>query len=105
MVQNVETSVRKWGDIGEWDVSGVDTFIYAFSEDRKEDGGFGLKLNTQATTFEGFAGIKNWDTSAVTSMNGVFRKATLMDADLTKWDVRDEEEREREREIVCDRTS
>ena len=113
MVQNTETSVTKWGDIGEWDVSGVKTFHYAFSQDRKEDCCFGAlnPANTKATSFAGFAGIKKWDTSSVTSMNAVFRKATMMDADLTKWDVRDEDEesesereREREREIVCDRT-
>ena len=38
-VQDTTTATSKWGDIGDWDVSGVKDFSYAFSTHRDVVGG------------------------------------------------------------------
>ena len=63
-VQNAVTATLDWGDIGDWDVSGVKDFSYAFSVHRTVAGGsFARDSNPKAATFVGTA-ISKWNTAS-----------------------------------------
>jgi len=87
-VQNTITAASKWGDIGDWDTSGVGDFSYAFSQDRDATGGSSFKVggNPKAAMFVG-TDISKWITSSVTSLFNTFSKAGGMNADLSGWFV------------------
>ena len=56
---------------GDWDMSGVTSLYLCFY---------------QAAAFNG-ASLDSWDTSSVTNMNGVFRRAPAFNADISAWDT------------------
>ena len=86
-VQDTATATTKWGDIGEWDVSGVEDFSRAFSQNRDATGGLEVSGgNPKAATFLG-TGMSKWITTSVTSLFGTFYKAGEMNADLSGWKV------------------
>jgi hypothetical protein len=61
-VQDAVYATTKWGDIGDWDTSGVVDFSYAFSTNRNQAGGsYVSSSNPKAATFVGTA-ISKWDT-------------------------------------------
>jgi len=81
------TSATKWGDIGDWDVSGVGDFSYAFSANRNEAGGsYAKDGNPKAATFVGTA-ISKWNTASATDLAYTFYGASEMNADLIGWKV------------------
>jgi hypothetical protein len=81
------TATTKWGDIGDWDTSGVGDFSYAFSPDRNQAGGSNVANgNPKAATFVGTA-ISKWDTSSATTLYWTFYGASEMNADLSGWKV------------------
>jgi hypothetical protein len=81
------TATTKWGDIGDLGVSGVKDFSYAFSTYRNQAGGSYVNNgNPKAATFVGTA-ISKWDTASATSLEGIFMKASEMNADLSGWKV------------------
>ena len=80
-------ATSKWGDIGDWDVSGVAKFNYAFSIHRNQAGGsYAKNGNPKATTFVGTA-ISKWNTASATTLVSTFYGASEMNADLTGWKV------------------
>ena len=82
-----ESATTKWGDIGDWDVSGVEDFSYAFSQHRDVTGGSNVgNGNPKAATFVG-TDISKWITTSVTSLEGTFYSAGEMNSDLSKWSV------------------
>ena len=83
-----ESATTKWGDIGDWDVSGVKDFSFAFSKSRDEVGGTKITDgNLKAATFTAVSGMSKWITSAVTTLRGTFAYAADLDVDLGNWDV------------------
>ena len=89
------SATTKWGDIGDWDVSGVADFSYAFSGGRNKVGGsYEAGGNPKAATFVGTA-MSKWITTSVTSLERTFWKPDMakingggaMNADLSTWDV------------------
>ena len=96
-MQNLPTdtaaATTKWGDIGDWDVSGVGDFSFAFSTRRNEEGSpalgsvdSALNSNPKAATFVGTA-ISKWDTTSATTLKQTFQGASEMNADLSGWKV------------------
>ena len=85
-VQNATTATHTWGDIGDWDVSGVKDFSYAFSNDRNVMGTNAKEGNPKVVTFVG-TGMSKWITTSVTSLFYTFQRATAMNADLSGWTV------------------
>ena len=86
-VQDTVTASSKWGDIGDWDVSGVGDFSYAFSSYRNQAGGSRVNDgNPKAATFVG-AAMSKWITTSVTTLKYTFRGAVGMNADLSGWNV------------------
>ena len=83
--QNDATASGKWGDIGDWDVTIVKDFNFAFSASRQKSGGSGGS-NPKAASVVG-AGMSKWKTLAVTSMLQTFIGAEAMNADVGGWDV------------------
>ena len=86
VVQDATTSVTKWGALGDWDVSVVGDFSYAFSTGRNEAGDSAADGNPKAATFVG-TGLDKWNTSSVTTLFNTFRNAGEMNSDLSKWSV------------------
>jgi hypothetical protein len=88
-VQNLPdtaTATTKWGDIGDWDTSGVGDFSYAFSQHRNQAGGSLVNGNPKAATFVGTS-ISKWDTASATTLYKTFDWASEMNADLAGWKV------------------
>jgi hypothetical protein len=90
-VQNLPTdttaATTKWGDIGDWDVSAVADFSYAFSKHRDKEGGKKVNGgNPQAASFVG-TGISKWNTVSATSLYYTFAGAGAMNADISGWKV------------------
>ena len=80
-------AMSKWGAIGDWDVSGVMDFSYAFSIHRDKAGGtFVANGSPKAATFVGTA-ISKWITASATTLDNTFNGAGVMNADLSKWNV------------------
>ena len=80
-------ATTKWDDIGDWDVSGVKDFSYAFSTNRDATGGSKVSSgNPKAVTFVGTA-ISKWNTASAASLTFTFNGATEMNADLNGWKV------------------
>ena len=74
-VQSTATATTTWGAIGDWDVSEVTDFSYAFSQHRDEMGAYkGVIANGGNPKAEFFVGtdISTWITSAATNMQGLF---------------------------------
>ena len=46
-VQDTATATATWGDIGDWDVSGVGDFSWAFSQNRDVTGGSQVEMAIQ----------------------------------------------------------
>lgn len=91
-VQNTASAANKytattWGDLGDWDVSGVKDFSRAFSKDRNEAGEYADNGNPNAAAFVG-TGMSKWNTTLAATLVGMFYGARSMNADLSKWDVR-----------------
>ena len=86
------SATTKWGDIGDWDVSGVADFSYAFSGGRNKAGGSYVNSgNPKAATFVGTA-MSKWITTSLTSLERTFFRPIpggggAMNADLSTWDV------------------
>ena len=59
------TVYKKWGDIGDWDVSGVKDFSFAFSKHRNILGEPTTNGNPKAVSFIG-TGISKWITTSCT---------------------------------------
>ena len=86
-VQKTTTATTKWGDIGDWDVSGVGDFSHAFSTLRNKAGDYtAVNGNPKAATFVGTA-ICKWTTTSATSLLRTFALASEMNSDLSKWSV------------------
>ena len=86
-VQDTAAATTKWGDIGDWDVSGVADFSYAFSHDRDETGGsYSDGGNPKAATYVG-SDLSKWKTTALTSLAHTFNEAAAMNSDLSGWNV------------------
>jgi hypothetical protein len=85
-VQDTASATTKWGAIGDWDVSMVMAFDYAFSTMRDFGGSFKDKGNPKAATFIG-TDISKWITTSVTSLLYTFRNTAKMNADLSGWSV------------------
>ena len=80
-------ATTKWSELGEWIVSGVKDFAYAFSVDRNMAGGmFVANGNPQAASFVG-ASLSKWITTSLTTLRDTFSGAAEMDADLSGWNV------------------
>ena len=86
-VQDTGAATTKWGDIGDWDTSGVGDFSHSLSKHRNQAG---VQLvrngNPKAVTFVGTA-ISKWDTASATTLDRTFYGASEMNADLTGWKV------------------
>ena len=81
------TAFIKWGDIGDWDVSGVGDFSYAFSKHRDQTGGtYKENGNLKAAEFVG-TGMSKWITTSVTTLESTFNNAAKMNSDLSGWKV------------------
>ena len=86
-VQDTTTATTTWGDLGDWDVSGVADFSWAFSADRDATGGsYVPNGNPNAEKFVGSDLIK-WKTTALTSLDNTFKEAKAMNSDLSGWNV------------------
>ena len=85
-VQDTATATAKWGDIGDWDVSGVQDFGRCFNTHRDAVGAFASNANPNAKKFVGTA-ISKWITISLTSMEFTFHGANSMNADLSGWRV------------------
>ena len=86
-VQDTTAATTKWGDIGDWDVSGVADFSWAFSINRDTTGGsFKAEGNLKAATFVGTA-MSKWITTSATSLHSAFFEAGKMNSDLSGWNV------------------
>jgi hypothetical protein len=85
-VQDMATATTKWGDIGDFDTSGVKDFSRAFSVNRNEGGSYVANGNPKAATFVGTT-ISKWDTASATSLYYTFQGASEMNADLSGWKV------------------
>ena len=80
-------AITKWGNIGDWDVSGVKDFSWAFSMNRDATGGKEVdSSNPKVATFVG-AALSKWTTTSVISLDGIFKGAGAMNADLGGWNV------------------
>ena len=86
-VQDKAAATTTWGDIGDWDVSGVVDFSFAFSKHRDAAGGSEVSnSNLKAASFVGTA-MSKWTTTSVTSLKGIFYNAGEMNSDLSGWNV------------------
>ena len=85
-VQDATMATHKWGDIGDWDVSGVKDFRYAFSTHRNVDGAGSQDGNPKVVSFVG-TGLSKWDTTSATSLYKTFYQAKAMNSDLSGWSV------------------
>ena len=86
-VQNIATATTTWGDIGDWDVSGVKNFYQAFRTGRNQaNNGWTENGNPKAAFFTG-VGLEKWKTNSVTSLSATFAEAIVFNADLSKWRV------------------
>ena len=86
-VQDTSTATITWGDIGDWDVSGVEDFSYAFSQHRDAIGGSKVSNgNPKAKAFVGTA-MSKWITTSATTLFGTFDAAQGMNSDLRGWTV------------------
>jgi surface protein len=85
-VQDTAAATTKWGDLGDWDTSGVKDFSYSLSTGRNQQGSYVNGGNPKAATFVGTA-ISKWDTASATSLAWTFTGASVMNADLTGWKV------------------
>jgi surface protein len=86
-VQDTAAATTTWGDIGDWDVSGVGDFSFAFSKDRDATGGsLVANGNPKASTFVGTA-MSKWTTTSVTTLECTFKAAGEMKSDLSGWNV------------------
>jgi hypothetical protein len=86
-VQNLPgttAAVAKWGDIGDWDMTGVADFSYAFSTNRNVGGNYQENGNPKAALFVGTA-ISKWITTSMTSLLSTFSGARAMNTDLQGW--------------------
>ena len=79
-------ATTKWGDIGDWDVSGVKDFSFAFYKHRNVGGSYAYNGNLKAATFVGTT-ISKWNTASATTLSNTFYGASVMNADLTGWKV------------------
>ena len=90
-MQNTATAKTKWGELGDWDVSGVKDFAWSFSVSRNQAGNYCSTYtkvcNPKVATFGANSGLSEWDTSSVTRMYWTFKGAANMNADFGKWDV------------------
>ena len=89
-VQNATAATAAWGDIGDWDVSGVSDFSWAFSTTRNVAGNkqsAGDAGNPNAVAFVGGNALSKWITSSATSLSATFLGAESMNADLSGWSV------------------
>ena len=87
-VQDSVAAAAKWKDIGDWEVSAVKTFKYAFSIDRDATGTiYASGGNPKAQTFSSFSGLSKWITTSVTDLHALFAGANAMNVDLGGWDV------------------
>ena len=85
-MQNTATATTKWLDIGDWDVSIVKDFSYAFSVNRDEAGSNIQGGNPKASGTNAI-GLSKWSTTSVTSLSGTFEGAKAWNGDVSKWDV------------------
>ena len=71
-VQDTGAATTKWGDIGDWDTSGVGDFSHSLSKHRNQAGGTYVNNgNPKAVTFVGTA-ISKWDTASATTLDRTF---------------------------------
>ena len=85
--QNTAAATTTWGDIGDWDVSGVADFSYAFSTNRDATGGTSVTNgNLKAATFVGTA-MSKWIMTSATTLELTFYGASEMNSNLSGWNV------------------
>merc|ERR1719272_2460850 len=95
----------KYGNISDWDVSGVTNFdnlfyvevLYGFGDDdswrphfdadlSKRDVSSALSMNAMFKNTASFnSDISKWNTASVTSMGSMFMDAASFNSDITKW--------------------
>ena len=85
-VQNAATATTKWLSIGDWDVSDVKDFSWAFSKDRDAGGTYQSGKNAKAASFVG-AALSKWKTNSATSFAYTFYGAGEMNSNLSGWSV------------------
>jgi surface protein len=89
-VQNLSdttAATTTWGPIGDWDVSGVGDFSFAFSKHRDEAGGtYKKEGNPKAAAFVG-TDMSKWITTSLATLSSTFYDAGEMVADLSGWKV------------------
>ena len=99
-VHDTLKATTTYGNIKDWDVSGVDDFTWVFSLHRDRDNknlGYSwpyteeratvLNGNPKAATFTEFGGLASWTTTSLVETTGMFHGAGAMNADLSAWDV------------------
>ena len=88
-MQNPTEATSAWGDISTWNVAPITSFLRAFSQHRKADGGISSNGNPRVAEMASsyFEGIEAWDTSSVTNMAYMFKGAVNQNADLSKWNT------------------
>jgi len=68
--QEREKYTQRYGELADWDLSGVTSMQHAFYSCNQFNGD-----------------VSKWDVSKVTNMEGVFRNAHKFNGDLSKWDT------------------
>ena len=84
-VQNTATATTKWGDIGDWDTSGVADFSRAFSVQRDEVGRAWVNNGNPKAATATLSAISKWTTTSLVKLHGTFDGAKAMNADLSGW--------------------
>ena len=84
-VQDAATATTKWGDIGDWDTSGVGDFSLAFSTGRDKVGGVWVANNNPKAATATLSAISKWTTTSMVKLESTFYGARAMNADLSGW--------------------
>ena len=87
-VQSPDSATTKWGDIGDWVVSGVKDYKFAFAANRCKPPLMAVCGNPKMAAFSSLAGLSKWTTTSVTDLGSTFKGAGGWNADLSLWDVR-----------------
>ncbi len=74
------TALTKYGNISDWDTSEVTDMTYLFCSN------YGQCPDHNVPSAEFSEDLSRWNTSKVTSMNSMFRRANF-NADLSQWDT------------------
>ena len=93
-INNSATATATYGDISNWDVSGITNFTNVFNG-KSFNSDISNWNMSNATNIENMFGnnivfnqnLNDWDVSNVTNFKGVFAQASAFNQDITGWDV------------------